>query len=608
MMDLHAKAVWCLLIGCIIGTVLCKQLEDDWIDPLDPLTYDPAKTEKNYEKYSRIKNQEDHATKPVDNNDEHNRVEVATGVLCQQNPLNQCEKELLEIEKLNQLISRQPACEAKFFNQFVATLVHELKRVHEDMTLEESHFEIDISITEHGMKTLERFAQNSDNVNVIDVHSVLKGMLKGFRQVDIHKNYHIDWTWWISSIFQVTAAMAFLVIFVTLYWQSGIPLTKFMGSMLVIAFLLSIPWNWYSLYQKEVATRIAKSHRKAPPECTPEQLPFWRSLLSGFTLGDPCREYYENLHVDPWGEVPPTKAIAVTLTKFILEPLEHIGEAVGKMLEACVKDLPVQLWPVSLGLIIIGFLMTLIMCFGYKINLFYLLGMEPSNNPSLTANEKKLMKKLEDMSRELDELPSIIRDAVTQTGHPSLRNGENSQNKAVPDQIQAECVYNKSSKQVAGLRNKSHALGVDSEKQVLNQSVQVDDVSSAINTIFAAEHSRSVNASSDEHVKPANGRHIKKKQPARSLSDSSVAAQCGHTREEDNSALHRSDKGPIQAFKAAPGFDPLAKDTNLASITPSYDVEDVGSQDRHRSSLRPSESSDDSDLEIIEEEPENTQP
>ena len=54
---------------------------------------------------------------------------------------------------------------------------------------------------------------------------------------------------------------------------------------------------------------MAKSQLDIPPECTPENMPFWRSVLSGFTLGDPCKEYYETIHVDPWGEVPPTKVM-----------------------------------------------------------------------------------------------------------------------------------------------------------------------------------------------------------------------------------------------------------------------------------------------------------
>ena len=79
-----------------------------------------------------------------------------------------------------------------------------------------------------------------------------------------------------------------------------------------------------------------------------------------------------------------------------------------------------------------------------------------------------------------------------------------------------------------------------------------------------------------------------------------------------SSTSSRSDKGLTSAAKAAasviPGFDALAKDTSMASLPPACDIEDVGSQESHKNSLRPSESSDDSDLEIIEEEPENIQP
>ena len=74
----------------------------------------------------------------------------------------------------------------------------------QERSSDESHFEIDVSITEYGMKTLENFSQKSVDISVIDAHSVLSDMIKGFRQVNMHKGSHTDWTWWITSILQVS--------------------------------------------------------------------------------------------------------------------------------------------------------------------------------------------------------------------------------------------------------------------------------------------------------------------------------------------------------------------------------------------------------------------
>uniref|UniRef100_A0A4X2LEE2 Chloride channel CLIC-like protein 1 n=1 Tax=Vombatus ursinus TaxID=29139 RepID=A0A4X2LEE2_VOMUR len=58
---------------------------------------------------------------------------------------------------------------------------------------------------------------------------------------------------------------------------------------------------------------------------------------------DPCQKYYELLLVNPIWLVPPTKALAVTFTNFVTEPLKHIGQGAGEFLRALMKEIPVIL-------------------------------------------------------------------------------------------------------------------------------------------------------------------------------------------------------------------------------------------------------------------------
>jgi len=67
-MDFHQKAACCIWVICI-GAALCVEIQDDWIDPLDPLSHDPSKIEKDYKKYMDSKNQRD-LTKDADSNKE----------------------------------------------------------------------------------------------------------------------------------------------------------------------------------------------------------------------------------------------------------------------------------------------------------------------------------------------------------------------------------------------------------------------------------------------------------------------------------------------------------------------------------------------------------
>lgn len=54
---------------------------------------------------------------------------------------------------------------------------------------------------------------------------------------------------------------------------------------------------------------------------------------------DPCKRYYDVLIINPFLRVPPTKAITVTVTMVITEPLKEIGQGIGEFF----RVLPVTL-------------------------------------------------------------------------------------------------------------------------------------------------------------------------------------------------------------------------------------------------------------------------
>uniref|UniRef100_A0AAR2KNI0 Chloride channel CLIC-like protein 1 n=1 Tax=Pygocentrus nattereri TaxID=42514 RepID=A0AAR2KNI0_PYGNA len=68
---------------------------------------------------------------------------------------------------------------------------------------------------------------------------------------------------------------------------------------------------------------------------------------------DPCKQYYEVLIVNPILLVPPTKAITITITTFITDPLKQFGQGISEFLRALLKDLPVTLQiPVLLTIVL----------------------------------------------------------------------------------------------------------------------------------------------------------------------------------------------------------------------------------------------------------------
>ncbi|XP_070343061.1 chloride channel CLIC-like protein 1 isoform X2 [Equus asinus] len=70
----------------------------------------------------------------------------------------------------------------------------------------------------------------------------------------------------------------------------------------------------------------------------------WEWFRSSWTYkDDPCQKYYELVLVNPILLVPPTKALAVTFTNFVTEPLKYIGKGSGEFIRALMKEIPVIL-------------------------------------------------------------------------------------------------------------------------------------------------------------------------------------------------------------------------------------------------------------------------
>lgn len=108
----------------------------------------------------------------------------------------------------------------------------------------------------------------------------------------------------------------------------------------------------------------------------------WEWFRSSWTYkDDPCQKYYELLLVNPIWLVPPTKALAVTFTNFVTEPLKHIGKGTGEFIKALMKEIPVLL---QIPVLIIMALAVLSFCYGAgkSVNVLRHLG-GPESDPPL---------------------------------------------------------------------------------------------------------------------------------------------------------------------------------------------------------------------------------
>ncbi|XP_033007355.1 chloride channel CLIC-like protein 1 isoform X6 [Lacerta agilis] len=137
--------------------------------------------------------------------------------------------------------------------------------------------------------------------------------------------------------------------------------------VLFISFLISFGWNWMYLYKVAFAQHQAEVAKmgKFDTVCA-EKIQWSDGLIEWFRSSmtfqdDPCQKYYETVLVNPIWLVPPTKALAVTFTNFVTEPLKHIGQGIGEFIKALMKEIPLLLHIpvlVIIAIAVLGF------CFG----------------------------------------------------------------------------------------------------------------------------------------------------------------------------------------------------------------------------------------------------
>nr|XP_012323453.1 chloride channel CLIC-like protein 1 isoform X4 [Aotus nancymaae] len=137
--------------------------------------------------------------------------------------------------------------------------------------------------------------------------------------------------------------------------------------VLIISFLFSLGWNWIYLYKLAFAQHQAEVAKMEPfNNVCAEKMDWtgsiWEWLRTSWTYkDDPCQKYYELLLVNPIWLVPPTKALAVTFTTFVTEPLKHIGKGTGEFIKALMKEIPTLL---HVPVLMIMALAVLSFCYG----------------------------------------------------------------------------------------------------------------------------------------------------------------------------------------------------------------------------------------------------
>ncbi|XP_043347258.1 chloride channel CLIC-like protein 1 isoform X4 [Dermochelys coriacea] len=288
-----------------------------------------------------------------------------------------------------------------------------------DENIGDVHYDAEIILTSQALLEINRFLNEEDwKSGALD--DAVSDILINFK----HHDYEV-WKWRFEDTFgvdpynllMVLLCLVCITVTVATELWTHIGWCTQVKRILFISFLISCGWNWIYLYKTKTAMKINTSvisilsfrnivgiafaqHQAEVAKMgnydkvCDEKLDWSESLFEWFRSSwtfqdDPCQKYYETILVNPIWLVPPTKALAVTFTNFVTEPLKHIGQGIGEFIKALMKEIPMML---QIPVLIILAVAVLGFCYGAGrsvATLIHLTGPERKPSPSLPSSDRQ---------------------------------------------------------------------------------------------------------------------------------------------------------------------------------------------------------------------------
>uniref|UniRef100_A0A8D0C822 Chloride channel CLIC-like protein 1 n=1 Tax=Salvator merianae TaxID=96440 RepID=A0A8D0C822_SALMN len=339
-----------MLVSSIVCTVLLigsiEAENDDWIDPTDMLNYDAASVTMRKHKQVNWDDSEN-SKMSTEREIEENTVDITV----YQKELQTLNQKLEEYKKKDKA-KLYESNSIHVFKRYLNKILIEAGRLGlPDDDSGDKHYDAEIILSKQTFNEIKKFL-NEDGWKSAALDDALSDILINFK----HHDYEA-WKWKFEDTFGVDPYNVFMVllclvciavIVATELWTHIGWVTQ-LKRVLFLSFLISFGWNWMYLYKVAFAQHQAEVSKMGNfDQVCADKVRWTDSLLewlrSSWTFqDDPCQKYYETILVNPIWLVPPTKALAVTFTNFVSEPLKHVGKGIGEFLRALMKEIPVLL-------------------------------------------------------------------------------------------------------------------------------------------------------------------------------------------------------------------------------------------------------------------------
>ncbi|XP_019386109.1 PREDICTED: chloride channel CLIC-like protein 1 [Crocodylus porosus] len=360
---MHLPLVLCTAL--LIGSGSAQ--DDDWIDPTDMLNYDAASM--SMRRPNKVNDDESETEKTANADESTASQEDSQGCQRTVESLMQQIEDYKKKEKTNLYESSS----IHIFRRYLNKILNEIRKLgFPNENTGSMHYDSEIVLTKQTLLEIEKFL-NEEDLQPAALDDALNDMQTNFK----HHDYEA-WKWRFEDAFGVCPYDIFMgllclacivVIIATELWTRISWFTQ-IKRMFLICFLISFGWNWVYLYKVsklEVLDLFLMKRVNVHNFYSSLTVEWFRS--SWTFQDDPCQKYYELILVNPIWLVPPTKALAVTFTNFVTEPLKHIGQGIGEFIKGLMKEIPILL---QVPVLIIAALAVVVFCYGAgrSINIF----------------------------------------------------------------------------------------------------------------------------------------------------------------------------------------------------------------------------------------------
>ncbi|NWW07056.1 CLCC1 protein, partial [Oreocharis arfaki] len=340
----------------LIGS--CKVQEDEWIDPTDMLNYDAASGTMRRPYKGNYHDSQDKALDTVSTEISQSCSRVIDSL---QHKIAECEKRNAKSHDSRSFY---------IFKRYLNKILNEAGKLGlPEENVGHVNYDAEIILTRQTYLEILRFV-NEEAWQPGALDEALSDILINFKHHDDQA-----WKWRFEDAFGIDLYNLFLLllclvcivtVIATELWTRILWFVQ-LKRVLLISFFISFAWNWLYLYKLAFAQHQAEIAKMGQFDNVCAEKLDWRGSLiewlrSTWTLqDDPCQKYYETLLVNPILLVPPTKALAITFTNFVTEPLKHVGQGIGEFIKALMKEIPLIL---QVPVLIMMALAVLAFCYG----------------------------------------------------------------------------------------------------------------------------------------------------------------------------------------------------------------------------------------------------